>query len=500
MSWKKNGFSYLIWFVYAIGVGVALVDLGVMVCKGAGLEAYAGIAAAAVSAAVAAGIALLLHRIAAGRISFLTEKRVHLTVLGALAAVALFAVGIFLRLQAFGGSEYSLEYYEAAKVVEGQRIPQAVHGAVYFYTLLLHGVFVLVGNYASAGIWLQIGLQLASVFFLFLIVRRLAGQIAALVVLGFCMCAPFMVTSSLRMSPDMLYLFLLTAAVQLLTVGVTAERPGEAEKLPGKVSFVASLFAGILAAVCLYLDVSGVLLLILAVGIILCRRREAESVGEKAFALFSCMAGVVSGFAACLFLDAFSSGKSAYRVAAAWMALYRPEAFRIPASVSLSGSSAEGFLLFGLMALGLFSFWFDKKKERMSVCVLAAGGIIAGSCYGIFTEEMPGYLYLYLLFAVLAGIGLGQCFAVTPAESEAEEPVKKEKPDWEILIDSMEEREEAEKTLPEAEGAEKRIHFIENPLPLPKKHVKRVLDYSLPAAGSEDDFDYQVSEDDDFDI
>ena len=30
------------------------------------------------------------------------------------------------------------------------------HGAVYFYVWLLHGVFRLLGNYASAGIWVQI--------------------------------------------------------------------------------------------------------------------------------------------------------------------------------------------------------------------------------------------------------------------------------------------------------------------------------------------------------
>ena len=69
----------------------------------------------------------------------------------------------------------------------------------------------------------------------------------------------------------------------------------------------------------------------------------------------------------------------------------------------------------------------------------------------------------------------------------------------------MESREDAaseknvvsEKDAAEAEG---QVRFLENPLPLPKKHVKRVMDYSLSSVSQEDDFDYPVAEDDDFDI
>lgn len=42
-------------------------------------------------------------------------------------------------------------------------------------------------------------------------------------------------------------------------------------------------------------------------------------------------------------------------------------------------------------------------------------------------------------------------------------------------------------------------NYIENPLPLPKPHQKRVLDYSVESSGY-DDFDHPVDENDDFDI
>ena len=70
------------------------------------------------------------------------------------------------------------------------------------------------------------------------------------------------------------------------------------------------------------------------------------------------------------------------------------------------------------MAFGLFSFWGDKKEERMSVWVLGAVGVAAAECWGIFTEEQPGAFFLYLLVVMLAGIGFGQCFSVSGAESD----------------------------------------------------------------------------------
>lgn len=46
--------------------------------------------------------------------------------------------------------------------------------------------------------------------------------------------------------------------------------------------------------------------------------------------------------------------------------------------------------------------------------------------------------------------------------------------------------------------AERKIDFIENPLPLPKKHVARKMDFKISEAA--DDFDIDIKETDDFDI
>ena len=93
----------------------------------------------------------------------------------------------------------------------------------------------------------------------------------------------------------------------------------------------------------------------------------------------------------------------------------------------------------------------------------------------MLSEDMPGLTLLYLLLAVAAGAGV-QAVLLETEEFPEEEPA-----------DFQEEPVETEK-----------IQLIENPLPLPKKHVPKVLDYKLN--GDDDsDFDYPVADDDDFD-
>lgn len=58
------------------------------------------------------------------------------------------------------------------------------------------------------------------------------------------------------------------------------------------------------------------------------------------------------------------------------------------------------------------------------------------------------------------------------------------------------EKETKEKEQPEKE---RRVEFLENPLPLPKKHEKRVMDYKLDPDKDLGGYDIYVADDDDFD-
>ena len=47
---------------------------------------------------------------------------------------------------------------------------------------------------------------------------------------------------------------------------------------------------------------------------------------------------------------------------------------------------------------------------------------------------------------------------------------------------------------------EAKTNYIENPLPLPKKHVKKDMDYQYDVAQEDMKYDVEVSENDDYDL
>lgn len=488
MSWKKNIFSYLMWILYSLFTGLILVCLAGAVCAGTGISIYAGVLAAAVYLAALGGFIFLLRRLQPEK--FWETKTKALAAVEALAAVALLAAGLLLRFRNVGQSGQESIYFEAARIEAGQAVPQASHGAVFFYLQFLRFTLAFLGNKYFVGVGLQVFLLMAASLMLYFVLRRLAGRICAIVVLAFCMCAPYVVERSLKLSPEMLYflLFVLAAAVIMLF----------AHKGPA-----GGLFSGIIAAILVYLDVSGLMLLLLAAGAVFSYENKDESPGRKAAWILCFLGGTAAGFAAYAFADSCLSGKSFQGVVRAWYRLYAPGAFRLPVTGGETGALYwEALILAGLMAFGIFSFWLSRHRDRLSIFAAGAGLVILGMCFGIFTEEMPGSLLLYLLMVLLAGIGLGGCFTgedmILKMRKEREAPGSGIQEELEIreAPDVWEEPEVREAPVPVTQ----KVQLIDNPLPLPKKHQKRVLDYHLEDTEEAEEFDYFVDENDDFDI
>ena len=128
-----------------------------------------------------------------------------------LAVVALIAVGITLRVRE--SMQYDISgaagniWFDAVKVTETTRIPQVVHGAVYFYLQVLHGLLVFLGNKMTAALVLQIVLQILTGIFLYFAVRKLTGMVAAVVSLAYWMLCPVL-SGSVILGPEPLYLLL----------------------------------------------------------------------------------------------------------------------------------------------------------------------------------------------------------------------------------------------------------------------------------------------------
>lgn len=473
MRWKKNAFSYLSWVIYAVAVEVGMVCLADAICDAKGVKIYFG-TIACVFYMVLAGIGVfLVHRALERRERPLATKNV----VEAALTVMLLAAGLVLRIQAISTATESAAYYELASVTSGQEIPQIVHGAVYFYVQLLHGIFYFLGNKFIVAIWTQILLQFVAVLFLYFAVRRMAGSIAAVVMLAFCMLPSYMVGGAVDLSPEMLYLVLWCGI--LFWISMENNRDWKLwEFVP----------IGVIIAVAGYLDIAGFFLLGFAVAVIFACSSETAT-RKRLLAALVCLAGAGVGLVGSVAVDALASGKQFGNVMQAWLKLYQPLSFELPLSMEASESGVVGYLvLLCVLSLGIYAFWRNRKTDALKAWILVAVIMALAACFRILTVEMPVNRYLYLLLSILAGVAIEECVVpcrVNGAEKrEFAEIIKLDEPSAELLT----EEKEAEKP-----------RFIENPLPLPKKHQKRTLSYRVEVGEGKDDFDISVEEDDDFD-
>lgn len=413
--------------------------------------------------------------------------------------VVLMAVGMVLRFDRMldGQGELSA-YYETAIVMEGQIIPSVVHGADYLYLQVLHLFFVFVGNKFAAAVWFQIFLQFLAALVLYAGVRRLAGPAAALVMFGFFMSAKAMIDGAVILSPQMLYLLLFAIGIDFLTVF---------QKI--RLNYLAFLGAGIWIGLMGYLDIGGFLLLILLAACASEYRNVKTGRRIKLTAFRFGLIGTLAGFLGAIGADASISGKAFGNVLGAWLGLYFPGHFQSSVLLKDMNTGWWTVVLSIFMIAGVFSFWYDKERDRMSMWVLGGCVSILAGCFGMFTAELPMYLYLSLFLVVLAGLGVGKMYD-EPMKNESEgikvevtektKMAKKEKKVEPAEIPASEEVPETALPMEVPVEEPKSPKYIENPLPLPKPHVKRVMDYTRKPSPGQDDFDHPVNDNDDFDI
>lgn len=461
----KNGFSYLVWFLYSLSLCICLLFSAGILSARAGYSYLVGYGVVALWLVLNGLLVFLISAWVCKFPCLSKERKMTALVLESLVVVILFAAGCWLRVCGLFDANGGISYYEMAKVVGGQSVSVQAHGAVGVYLTLLHLVFSLFGNHYLAGIWLQVVLQMIAGFCFYRAVRKLVGVTASLVTLGFMMLGPLMLSSSLMLSPEMLFLAAYAAVLYLCSCCIKGKR--------GPVS---CLLTGMAVSIVCYLDIMGIsLLILLLVGLLRMDTERECPLSRRLRGMFFAVLGCCVGFALLILVQTFLSGMAFCNVLYGWWSLFTPDGFALPEMLDVSNLSVEMLCLLLSMIFGVFSFWRRNDRERQSIWICVAASVLLLQSFGMTTNELKGQLNLYILFAVLAGIGVADIFSFP------------------------EEREE-EMTETETEATESKVELIENPLPLPKKHVKKTLDYDLTDSSDKDDFDFDVADDDDFDI
>lgn len=510
MNYKKGILSVVLWFIYAIIAGTGLVGT-TMVMLPEGGSRLVGLVIAGVWLAVTGLVVFLLHRFLQAKWTQSAENSGQVKLISeGLIAVALIAVGIALRVREIMLYDISGEggniWFEAVKVTETTRIPQVVHGAVYFYLQVLHGLLVFLGNKMTAALALQLVLQILTGIFLYFAVRKFTGTVAAVAAMGYWMLCPFL-SETVLLGPEPLYRLLWMIGLCVCTETLDGFR--QRGDIPG-IRFLSGFFlSGIAIGILGYLDITGLLLLLVVLSVLFLETNKPIKLLRRIGACMLGLFGTAVTFLTCIALDAVCSGKQMENVLIAWWKVFSPGRFSWIALCEHPTAQAEELykIITVIMAvsiatiftIGVFSYWCHKKLERQSVWMLLVLTMMVLSGFGMTGKDMPGNTLLYLLLAVTAASGIQAVLPYASTALQEAGSISEETID-DVTVGNRPKKQQVNIQDLEYEDLPKEtssVKLIENPLPVPKKHVPKVLDYKL--ADTDGDYDYPVADDDDFD-
>lgn len=475
MNLKKNAFSYFAWLILLFFTGATCAFFGLILSRYVKIDMIF-IAAGLVT--VFFVVVFLLYLLIGAFTERKTIKKDYLSVLNltktleGILVIALLCVGFVLRVALMSHAGEEAAYFDVAKVT-GQNgvLLQSVQGSVYIYCVLLHGLFHVVGNQWIAGIWLQIFLQLIGAYLAYSAVKKVLSKLPALLVLGFILFAPISIKAGLTYSPQILYFCIFALAYNGLADYLKRSVQEETNTL---YMWLFAVLLGVLTGITCYLDISGFVLLFFPAVLPMVIREGENKIWIKRFILIV-IVSIITLFVA-LWIDSLISNTNIASILEAWGVLYG--SYHLKLDIMVSRLSADFIVLIVLACCGCFSFWRKVRSEKFTPYILMAitMGVLVFS--GATTENMDGSYLLHVLLAVLASVSVTEMFA--------KGDVKNSEKDEEI--GNVEANEE------------KKIEFIENPLPLPKKHVRKTMDYAFIPEDDQMMYDIAVSDTDDFDL
>ena len=500
MTYRKTWFSYVLWVAYA--------GLCVMLLSYTGYHIYAGYVAlplARLGALIIFPVLVCVYL--ALRLSSQAIRKRHSVSLYARAMLEAavvsisFVFGLLYRLRVLlyttvdSASIESVtgDYYERALIRAGEQIEPMAHGLSQLYVTCLSAVFSFLGNGVTSAMLFQIILQMAAMVLAFCIVKKAARRLPACVVLLSLAFSDTFAAKIAVIDPECFYLVLYLLGLLVILGFIKGYLLGK----PVLGGLAGAVFAGASIGVLIYLELWSVTLLFFLVGLFTGKREKEDRISGRILHTFMTVASCVGSFLVVIGADATLSGVSfewSIRVWAYPYSLIRWNGFLFD---TVKGDSLFWALLVLLAAFLVFEFLRGGREQNytlwMFVCVLFTPVLM-------MDLDRIGYGSILLFFwSMMAGLGLKNCILAGQAEVMR---AKIQEINASVGADAIQEikaaTEMAEKNA--AEQPMEKPRYIENPLPVPKKHVKREMNYDHEVPESAMHFDIEIAEGDDFEL
>lgn len=486
ITWKKNWLGVLLWLCFCTVVCGTFVLSGKTLFEQTGCqEIYSLTTSVILLLAVLTAFFFLLRVLHTIKWK---KKRVRKKEMKQGAwEMGAFLLLVFLQVAAvfyFGIDVQDTAFLKAAQIsTEGEQMLLGEHTA-FLYSWLLSRVFLLFGNHLEVAVWFQLALRLTSAFLFFCVIKKMFGRAASVIFLMLFAAMLLFLRFFDTLSPE--WLLCLCSSICLLVFTELAEALPK-ERIGGLIFL--TLFLSVLLGIFLWLNSFGIFIWLAAgFGILQlladCSMKKRIGVCLTVLLLSP---GVVAG---CFGIEAWLSGKSFLQVFAEYLPADLYLQAGKPASFSALPILLPVFVLSMISCAAVIAF-FKQAYERTLFVTLLLAGFVFMQYTGLFPFETNGLWTFLWLFAACAGI---QCL-LDAREAASQEDMLLQPAMPKALPDAQTLRAEEESLSPNG------VQYIPNPLPLPKKHVKKELKFDLDTLDEQMEFDYEISpEKDDFDL
>ncbi len=552
MTYHKTWFSYVLWVIYTMLCAIFLVFAGNYVW--ASYLQTGGLRISLADWTVQTAGFLMLPVMAVlywiiRIVSLKVRKKIIWKesmrwILEGIAVWTALALGIFFRI--IYASEYivalntanditqaginGIEYFDMALVTADGIVEPLTYGAAWLYVSSLSFVLTFLGNKVASAIIFQFILQIAGLVLAYAVTRKLAGRIPACVTLFYLACSTGCLEMLRNLGPECFYFILYMSGMLAAAGYVKSYCANRLKRVP---MAAGAVFTGVWIGILGYLDPTAFTLLTVMIAVMTGKKKRPEgmqanyslavSCAAIITVILSCAAGLL-GMAAVV---SYNRGTVFEKEMGNWVALHientRTFGFKplYPYSMDM--------LLFAVLvvfaAFLVFEFFRSGREQNymlwILLCIIAAPTPLA-----VIGIQPFGLLSMYI-WGVLAGLGIQNCLfggsaglvqslieeinqtaevvpVITDGKAAASEPETAEEgadiEEGQLEDRQLEDMEETvQSTEPEAQVITK-PRYLENPLPLPKKHVHRQMDYQYPVRDQDMKFDVEIKEDDDFDL
>lgn len=481
MIYRKTWFDYVLWAVYA--------GLCVMLLAFTGYHIYAsyvGLPMARLGAFLVFPVLVCVYfalRLACQAVGKKHGLSAHsASMLEALVVSVSFIFGLLIRIsrllhtppEAVAGV-----YYEQALVRAGRAAAPLTHGVSDLYVRCLTVVFSFLGNGPASAMLFQVFLQLIAMALGFCAVKKAAGRMAAGISLLLLAFAGTFLDKIPVVDPECLFLVLYLFGLFLIVSFLKAVLRGQL----GKGCWPFAFLLGTVLGVLVYLELWAATLLLFLIGFFTGKCQSAEDRKRCTAAFFVTLFSCVAGFFGSAAMDCAISGTGFLRCLSGWVSLYGQTGLKGRLFGAVSGRYVFWAVLFLAAAFLVFEFVREGKEQDYTLwllpCILSTPVMLSD-----FGRISFGSVAMFL-WSAMAGLGVKNC--VSGGQAVA-------------VLKKIEKINESAKEFDVPLSKEEKPRFIENPLPLPKKHVKREMDYDYEVPEADMHYQIEIAQEDDFDL